>query len=189
MWETWVRSLGQEDTMKKGKGTHSQVALVVKNLSANAGDIRDEGLIPGLGRSPGRGNGNPLQCSCLENPMETGAWWATVHRVAKSWTWLKWLSTHTVPVLMKHMLLFSCYSGSNLQKNWTPLGSLMDCSLPGSSVHGISQVRILEWGAIYFSRGSSWPRNQTHNSCIGRWIFFSFFFFNHWATWEALWST
>ena len=86
MWETWVRSLGQEDTVKKGKGTDSQVALVVKNLPANAGDIRDMGLIPGSGRSPGRGNGNPLQCSCLENPMDTGAWWATVHKVAKSWT-------------------------------------------------------------------------------------------------------
>jgi len=45
-------------------------------------------LIPGLGRSPGEGNGNPLQYSCLENPMDGGAWWATVHWVAKSWTWL-----------------------------------------------------------------------------------------------------
>ena len=50
-----------------------QVALVVKNLPANAGDIRDTGLIPGLGRSPGKGNGNPLQYSCQENPMDRGA--------------------------------------------------------------------------------------------------------------------
>ena len=57
---------------------------VVKNLPANAGDERDTGLIPGLGRSPGEGRGNPLQYSCLENPMENGAWQATVHRVAKS---------------------------------------------------------------------------------------------------------
>ena len=49
---------------------------VVKNLSANAGNV---GLIPGLGRSPGEGNGNSLQYSCLENPMDRGAWWATVH--------------------------------------------------------------------------------------------------------------
>ena len=62
------------------------VVLLVKNLPANAGDIRDVGLIPGLGRSPGEGHGNPLQYSCLENPMDRGAWWATVHRVAKSWT-------------------------------------------------------------------------------------------------------
>ena len=67
----------------------SQVALVVKNLPANAGDIRDAGSIPGLGRSPGEGNGNPLQYSCLENPVDREAWRATVHRVAKSRTRLK----------------------------------------------------------------------------------------------------
>ena len=66
----------------------SRVALVVKNLPANAGDIRDSGLIPG------GGNSNPLQYSCLENPMDRGAWWATLHRAAKSQTWLKWLSTY-----------------------------------------------------------------------------------------------
>ena len=62
------------------------VALVVKNLPANAGDVRDGGSIPGLGRSPGGGHGYPLQYSCLENPMDRGAWWATVHGVAKSQT-------------------------------------------------------------------------------------------------------
>jgi len=55
----------------------------VKNLPVNAGDIRDEGSIPGLGRSPGAGHGNPLQYSCLGNAMDRGAWWATVHGVAK----------------------------------------------------------------------------------------------------------
>ena len=58
-------------------------ALVVKNPTANAGDIRDSSLIPRFGRSPGEGHGNPLQHSCLENPMDRGAWWATVHGVAK----------------------------------------------------------------------------------------------------------
>ena len=53
---------------------------VIKNLPANAGDV---GLIPGLGRSPGERNSNPVQYSCLENPMYKGAWWATVHEVAK----------------------------------------------------------------------------------------------------------
>ena len=62
---------------------------VVKNLPANAGDMRDVGLIPGLGRSPGVGNGNPLQYSCLENPMDRGAWWSTVHSNAESPTGLK----------------------------------------------------------------------------------------------------
>ena len=61
----------------------------------NAGDVRDAGLIPGLGRSPGGGHGNPLQHSCLQNPMDRGAWWATVHRVAKSRTQLKRPSMQT----------------------------------------------------------------------------------------------
>ena len=72
----------------------SQVALVVENPPANAGDLREAGSIPGLGRCPGRGHGNPLQCSCLENPMDRGTWWATVHRVTKSRTQLKWLNIH-----------------------------------------------------------------------------------------------
>ena len=70
----------------------SQVVLVVKNLPANA-EVRDLSLIPGSGKSPGGGHGDPLQYSCLENPMDRGAWWATVHGVSKSQTWLKWLST------------------------------------------------------------------------------------------------
>ena len=72
----------------------SQVALVVKNSPANAGDIRDLGSIPGLGRCPGKGNGNPLQDSCLENPMDGGAWWATVHGVSKSRTQLSDLTSN-----------------------------------------------------------------------------------------------
>ena len=60
-----------------------QVALVVKNPPDNAGGVRDTGLIPGWGRSPGGGHGNPLHYSCLENSMDRGAWRATVHRVAK----------------------------------------------------------------------------------------------------------
>ena len=84
-----------------------QVALVVKNPPANARDISDMGSIPGSGRSPGGAHGSPpggahgspLQYSCLENPMDRGAWRATVHRVAKSRTLLKQLSTrvHKVP--------------------------------------------------------------------------------------------
>ena len=59
------------------------MALVVKNLPANAEEVRDMSSIPVLGRSPGGGNGNPLQYPFLENPMDRGAWWATVHRVAE----------------------------------------------------------------------------------------------------------
>ena len=67
----------------------SQVVLVVKNPPPNAGDGRDVGSISGSGRCPGEGNGNPLQYSCLENPVDRGAWWATVHGVTKSRTRMK----------------------------------------------------------------------------------------------------
>ena len=73
----------------------SQVALVVKNPLANAGGIRVSVSIPELGRSPGGGHGKPLQYSCLDNPMDRGAWWAAVHWIAKTWTRLKQLSMHT----------------------------------------------------------------------------------------------
>ena len=65
---------------------------MVKNLPANSEDIRDAVLIPGSGSSPGGGHSNPLQYSCLENPMDRGAWWATDHEVAESQTQLKQLS-------------------------------------------------------------------------------------------------
>ena len=84
--------------------TRVQVALVVKNPPANAGDMRDTGSIPGSGRSPGVENGNPLQYSCLKNPVDREAWWATVHGVAKSWTWMSTCvhpHTHRVLSLIK----------------------------------------------------------------------------------------
>ena len=90
--------------LKHGKGGKekrraSQVALVVKNLPANAGDIRDSGLIPGSGRFPAGGNGNPFQYSCLENPMDRRAWCATVDRVPKSRIRLKGLCMHSTPLI------------------------------------------------------------------------------------------
>ena len=70
--------------------------IVVKNPPANTGDTRDTNLIPGSGRPLGVGNGNPLQYSFLENSMDIGAWWATVHGVAKNQTQLKqWCTVHT----------------------------------------------------------------------------------------------
>ena len=95
--EMWVQSLGWEDPLEMGMTTHSSILFwripwteepgglikgfpggsVVKSLPANAGDTGDVGSIPGLGRSPGEGNGKPLQCSCLENPMDRRAWWGT----------------------------------------------------------------------------------------------------------------
>ena len=72
----------------------SQVAVVAKDLPPSVGDVRDTGLIAGLGRSPGEGSGNPLQYSCLENPMDRGARRAIVRKVAKSQIWLKQFSIH-----------------------------------------------------------------------------------------------
>ena len=79
---------------------------MVRNLPADAGDIRDVGSIPGLGRFPGGGNGNPLQYSCLENPMDRRAWQATVHRVAES-DMTKQLSMHagTIIIMIKYKSL------------------------------------------------------------------------------------
>ena len=105
-----------------------QVALVVKNLPANAGDVRDAGLIPGSGRSPGRGQGNPLQY-CLENPMDRGASQAAVHRVVQSRTRPKQLSMHTWsvgssfpnpglnlhPLHWKHVVLTTDRPGKSLE--------------------------------------------------------------------------
>ena len=88
------------------------MALAVKNPLANAGDIRDTGSMPGSGRSPGGGHGNPLQYSCLENPMDRGARQATVHRVAKSRTRLKRQHARTPladarqPILLFFFLIF-----------------------------------------------------------------------------------
>ena len=90
------------DRCKEGKGAWPQlyhkapqVAPGIKNPLANAGDIRDAGSVPASRRSPGGRHGYPLQHSCLENPMDRGAWWAIVHTVAKSWTGLKQLSTQS----------------------------------------------------------------------------------------------
>ena len=86
----------------------SQVALVVKNLPTNAGDIRDTGSIPRSGRSPRVGNGNPFQYSCLENPMDRAAWWATICSVTKSQTQLKHLSMNSGYRIRKETVSSRC---------------------------------------------------------------------------------
>ena len=78
-----LKSLLQDHNLKASIFWHSALGSEVKASASNPGDL---GSIPGLGRSPGEGNGNPLQYSCLENPMDGEAWWATVHGVAKSRT-------------------------------------------------------------------------------------------------------
>ena len=85
---------------------------MVNKPLANAGNVRDAGSIPGSGSSPGGVHGNPLQYSCLENPTDRGDWWATVHRVTKSWTRLKRLSTAQV----NSKLCFAFKSENNNQR-------------------------------------------------------------------------
>ena len=79
--------------------SRTSVVLVLKNPPANAWDIRDLELTPGSGRCPGEENGNPLQYSCLKNPVDQGAWWTTVHGVTESQTVLKWLGTMYWPAV------------------------------------------------------------------------------------------
>ena len=92
----------------------SQVVLVVKIPPANVGNARDVGSIPGLRRSPGGGNGNPLQYSCLENLMDRGAWRATVHSAAKSLTWLRIHTHYSILYTGMHQSLLPCVAISFL---------------------------------------------------------------------------
>ena len=109
----------------------SQVLLVVKNLPANTGDIRDLGSNLGSGRSPGGENGNPLQKSCLENPTDRGAWRAAVHGVTESQTQLKQLSTHACELAYRlgpwkwvHLGGGKCTNGQQQGSGW--IGILWD---------------------------------------------------------------
>ena len=124
-----------------------------KEPSANAGDIRDAGAIPGSGRYPGGGLGNPLQYSCLENPMDRGAWWATVHGIAKSWTWLKRLSTlrHSVSLV----LLMQVFP-------WLNAVLSSECHLP--TVHGLGTspfVGLIQHSRAVFLVPAAWPISGT----------------------------
>ena len=101
-WRNWKR-LSQShnrNSVTQFLGRYSlywfPVSSSCKEHTASAGDVRDLGSIPGLGRSSGGGHSNTLQSSCLENPMDRGAWRATVHRVAQRQIWLRWLITHAV---------------------------------------------------------------------------------------------
>ena len=108
----------------------SQAALVVKNLPANAGDLKGRDSIPGSGRSPGVGNGNPFQYSCLKNTMDRGAWWAIVHGVPKSQTRLKRLSRHASGMYIpgrgfqRHLKQSCIYGGMSL---WLVSNHLLHC--------------------------------------------------------------
>ena len=101
---------------------------MVKNLPTNTGDVRDAGLIPGLERSHGEGHGNPLKYSCLENPVDSGAWWAAVHGVSRSQTRLSNITfTFHFHALEKEMATHS----SVLAWRIPGTGSLVGCRLWG----------------------------------------------------------
>ena len=105
------------------------MALLINNLPTIVGDAGDTGLIPGSGRSPGGGHGNPLLYSCLENPMDRGAWWAMVHRVAKSWT-CEHTDTHLHnPGKSLFIKIFSIPGGSDGKESACNVGDLG--SIPG----------------------------------------------------------
>ena len=114
-------------------------------MPASTGDIRDMGSIPGSERSTGVGNGNPLQYSCLETPMDRGAWRAAVHRVAKSWTQLKWLSMHVHTLLYIHPL-FSSLIHLSIFAGWTCPSPLIPCiihlTINTTPVHFSQSCRI-----------------------------------------------
>ena len=152
---------------------------VVRNLPANARDVRDMGLIPGWGRAPGEGYSNPLQYSYLENPMVREAWQATVLMVQKSRTWLKQFSTHTLRVIWKHSNHFN-FTGCNL--NW---------------VGGWSIIPHNDYSEPYLGPIYSWPLNNRGLNCASPFIGVCFFFFNgkyYWTTqsvtsWIQGWET
>ena len=132
----------------------SQVALVVKNPPASAGDRRDVGLRPGSGGSPGEGHGIPLQYSCLENPMDRGAWQATVYRVAKSQTWLNRLSTLGIgrasgPSKKGFLPFISTHSCSELSCRLLPFSSVISYLLPEQTLwskKGLRGALPCSWG-------------------------------------------
>ena len=130
------------------------VALVVKNLLANAGCVRDVDSIPGLGRSPQGENGNQFQYSCLENPMDRGAWRATY----SPWglrAILGFLSPGSQSVSSRSVEIAQLHVRAKSLQLFPAFCDPMDCSPPGPSVHGILQARTQEWVAISSFRGSS----------------------------------
>ena len=114
--------------------------------------MRDVGSISGSERSPGGGHGNPIQYSCLENPMDRGTWQATVHGVAKSQTWLKGLSTHS------HVCVYipAAAAAPKSLHSCPTLCDPIDGSPLGSPDPGIPQAGTLEWVAISFSNAWKW---------------------------------
>ena len=120
-----------------------------KEYTWNAGDTENMGSVSGSGRSAGGGHGNPVQYSCLKNPMDRGAWRATFHTVTKSWTQVKQLSMHTGES-------YAAAAAARSLQSCPTLCDPIDGSPPGSPVPGILQARTLDWVAISFSNAWTW---------------------------------
>ena len=135
------------------------MVLVVKNPPANAGDLRDAGSIPGSWRSPGVGHGNSLQYSCLERPMDRGAWWATACSITKSQRWLKWLSTHAY--IYNIYIYIYMYIYSLIYSLYLSLGI-------GWCNYGGWEVQIKRANDILPDQ--VWPENQVRWWCSLLWI-------------------
>ena len=144
------------------------MALVVKNPADNAGDHKDTGSISGLRRSPGGGHGNPLQYSFLENPMDRGAWQAMVRRVAKSWTWLKQLSTsnkHGINPWLPSFIGIHSFSwkspeGSRWMKMWSQE------SMPEKRQAGQTNILMPEKSRPPGTPNKFWGGHQKPNNAI-----------------------
>ena len=172
-------------SLEKEMATHSNTLAWKIPWVEEPGGLQSMGL-QGVGHNwvtslscTGERNGNPLQCSCLENPRDGGAWWAAVCGVTQSRTWLKWLSSSSscpwkTRGKYRTMLKFttSILSRPFFAIPWT-------VAYQDLLFMEFFQAKILEWVSISFSRGSSRPRDWTLISCIGRQILY------HWATWEA----
>ena len=151
-----------------------------KQPTCSVGDL---GLTPGLERSPGEGNGYPLNSSCLGNPMDRGAWWATLHGVTKSQAWLT--SAHLIFILICISLtpngietLFTCLFFVSISVSILNVFPIWE-NIQTPLLMGILQARILEWVAMSSSSESSQPRDPTQVSrIVGG-------FFTIWATSEA----
>ena len=143
---------------------------MVKNPPVNAGDTREVGSIPRLGRSAGEGSGNPLQYSCLENPMDRRAWWATVHGITKSWTQLsECVHTHThihtsisvdcyatnltdaamkihFPVPVFYCFFLCVFAGLTFIFKWN--STCVNLDFPGGSDSKVSAYNVEDMGSI-----------------------------------------
>ena len=126
--------------------------LVVKSLPAKAGNSRGLGLIPRSGRSPGGGHGNPLQYSCLENPMDRGIWWATVHGVAKSWTRLNGLSMHACTHRFPEV---SCRSWI---EHWDYRGGWSTCQAAWALMWLLDDAKFRKYMQMLWLQNTEWPR-------------------------------